>query len=181
MSHYPHVTAILRILEDAYADVPQEALRAAADRGTALHGICCQHLAFMMGLCPKPSEIADEYTKAYAGFLDWIHKKQVTPYLVEQYSVNEKDGYCGTPDALVQYGDGTLVLIDMKFTSAILRLNHVQVQAYHKMAGYTRAQKLALIHIDPKTGEWEEVPVKSNPRDWLAFKSALNIHAWRGK
>lgn len=181
MSHYPHVTSILRIMEDAYADVPQEALRAAADRGTALHGICCQHLAWMMELCPRPSDIADEYAKAYAGFLGWVEIKKVTPYLVEQYSVNEKDGYCGTPDALVQYGDGTLVLIDMKFTSAILRLNHVQVQAYHKMAGYTRAQKLAMIHIDPKTGEWEEVPVQSNPRDWIAFKSALNIHAWRGK
>ena len=179
MSHYPHVTAILRILEDAYADAPQEALREAADRGTALHGICCQHLAFMMGLCPKPSEIADEYAKAYAGFLDWIQKKQVTPYLVEQYSVNEKDGYCGTPDALVQYGDGTLVLPDLKFTAAILRLNHVQCQAYHRLAGYTRAQKLALIHIDPKTGEWEEVPVKANPRDWLGFKSALNVYQWR--
>lgn len=181
MSHYPHVTEILKIMEDAYGDVPPAALQAAAERGTALHGICCQHLASMMDLCPKPTDIDAEYVSAYMGFLEWVQKKQVTPYLVEQYSVNEKDGYCGTPDALVQYGTGDLVLIDMKFTSAILSLNHVQCQAYNRLAGYTRAKKLALLHIDPKTGEWAEVPVQSNPRDWAAFKSALSIYQWRQK
>lgn len=179
MQKLPRVTEILKIMEDAYGDVPKEALQRAAERGSALHGLCCQHLASMMGLCPRPSEIEAEHVAAYEGFLAWVHKHDVVPYVVEQLSVNEKDGYTGTPDALVQYVDGRLVLVDLKFTSAILRLNRVQVQAYSKLDGFTRAQKLILLHINPLTGEWEEIEVKHNPRDWAAFRSALSIYQWR--
>ena len=175
----PRVTAILRIMEDAYGDVPSDALQRAADRGTALHGICCQHLAAMMDLCPVQAVEDPDYARPYAGFLEWIEKRQVKPWLVEEYSVNEKDCYCGTPDALVRYGTGELVLIDAKFTSALIRLNRVQIQAYRKLEGYARAQKLILLHIDPTTGEWKEHEVKPNPRDWCAFKCAISINQWR--
>lgn len=179
MGHYPHVTAILRIMKDEYEDAPEDALRHAQERGSALHGLCCQHLASMMELCPKPSEIEAEYCAGYLGFLEWVEANDVTPFLVEQYSVNEKDGYCGNPDALVQYGDGTLHLVDLKFTAVILRTNKVQIQMYHKLAGYTRATHLDLIHIKPDTGKWEPIPVPPNPRDYIAFKSAINLFHWR--
>ena len=175
----PRVTAILRIMEDAYGDVPSDALQRAADRGTALHGICCQHLAAMMDLCQLPTIENPDYERHYAGFLEWVTKRSITPYLVEQLSVNEEEGYIGTPDALVQYGTGELVVVDMKFTASIIRLNRVQIQAYHKLAGYTRAQKLILLHINPTSGEWEEIEVKPNPRDWCAFKCAISINQWR--
>lgn len=179
MTRLPRVTEILSIMDNAYADVPRETLQRAAERGSALHGICCQHLASMMDLCPKPSAIDADYTAGYMGFLEWVAQRNVTPLLVEATSTNEKDGYTGTPDALVTYGDGTVVLPDLKFTASVLRINRVQVQAYLKLPDYTQAKKAVLIHINHQTGHWEEVPVQPNPRDWVAFKSALSLYHWR--
>ena len=176
----PRVTEILKILSDDYADVPQEALQRAQERVTALHGLCCQHLASMMELCPKPAEIDAEYVAGYLGFLEWVEARDVRPHLVETDSVNEEDGYKGTPDCLVQYGDDpTLILPDFKFVATILRKNHLQVNAYRKMKAYREAKKGVLIHIDPYTGKWQEIQVLQNPRDWIAFKSAINIYHWR--
>lgn len=180
MTTLPRVTELLRILSDDYADVPQAPLQRAQERGTALHGLCCQHLASMMDLCPKPAEIDAEYVAGYMGFLEWVEKNDVRPILVETPSINEKDGYIGTPDALVRYGDdGPIVLVDLKFTAALFRKNHVQLLAYWKMKGYTEAKQAVLLQINHETGKWEEIEVQQNPRDWVAFKSALNIYHWR--
>lgn len=180
MTTLPRVSEILSILSDDYADVPHESLQRAAERGTALHGLCCQHLASMMGLCPKPSAIEAEHVAAYMGFLEWVEQRKVKPILVETDSVNLRDGYRGTPDALVQYGNaGPIVLVDLKFTAALFRRNRIQIQAYWKMKSYTEAKEAYLLKIDHETGAWEEIPVVQNPRDWIAFASALNVWTWR--
>lgn len=180
MKLLPRVSEILSILDNTYDAVPHRTLKTAAERGTALHALCTQHLASMIGLCWKPAEIEAEYSAAYLGFLEWVEAKRVQPIVVEQQGINIDDGYTGTPDALVRYGDESAqILVDLKFTASIIRRNFVQVQAYGRLDAYRQATRWTLVHIDPLSGRWREIPVIPNPRDWIAFKSAISIYYWR--
>jgi hypothetical protein len=170
----------LRILDDAYACVPQAAMEQAAKRGTELHKLCLSYLASQGGMCHEPLEIPKEYDAAYLAFVKWVIAFNVQPVAVEQYSISDKYGYGGTPDALVVYaGMQNETLIDLKFTASILRINLVQIQAYWRLPLYATAQRALLVHINPVSGELKQVTVKKDPRDWSAFLNALSIYKWR--
>ena len=168
------------MLDDAYAGVPDWNLRAAAERGEALHRLCLSYLASLGGLCQAPTSIPSEYQPAYNSFVNWCSENYVVPIAIEQEGVNALNGFRGHPDALVLFGpDQILLLIDLKFTASILRINRVQVQAYCKLDLYKTAQRAILLHIHPITGEIRTYPIKHDPRDWAAFLNALSIWKWR--
>lgn len=171
------VSSVLRVLDDAYAGVPQAALDVAAERGTALHQLCLTYLASLDGvheaLVPTP-----EYVPSYQAFVKWVTDNGVLSVAIEQVSQNDKHGYCGTPDALVIY-QGAYTVIDLKFTASILRINRVQLQAYRRLDDYKEATSAIILHIHPMTGHMKQETVKNNPRDWAAFLNALSILKWR--
>ena len=177
---WPRVSAILRILDDAYADVPQGVLAAAAERGERLHRLCLSYLASLDGLCAKPSEIHADDAAAYLTFVRWVEVNQVKPVAIEQESVCMDHQYRGTPDALVLYGPKQiLTLPDLKFTRTILRINRVQVQAYRKLELYKDAKQMMLVHITPKDGQLKQETIKDDPRDWAGFLNARSVLRWR--
>ena len=168
------------MLDDAYQGVPQSVLDTAAERGEALHRLCLSYLASLDGLCPAPVYIEKEYRAAYEKFVDWCTVNDVRPIAVEQEGVNTLNGFRGHPDALVLFGpQKILVLIDLKFTAALLRINRVQVQAYWRLDLFKDAERVMLIHIKPLTGELKVHPIKKNPSDWAAFLNALSVWKWR--
>ena len=178
----PRVSTILKVLDDAYAGVPQHALDTAAERGEALHRLCLTYLASLGGMCAEPysGTIPDAYRAAYLRFTEWCTTNQVEPVAVEQEGVNLLNGFIGHPDALVLFGpDKILVLIDLKFTAALLRINRVQVQAYWRLDLFKDAVRVMLIHIKPLTGELKVHPIHKNPSDWAAFLNALSVWKWR--
>lgn len=176
----PRVSEVLAVLESPYNGVPAPILKAAEERGTALHQLVCRHLASMLDLCASPSEVEDQYRDAYAGFLDWVNVKLMRPILVEEVSANERYRYRGTPDALGYHGPHQyLTVVEFKFTAQLLRLNSTQVRAYWQLRDYAKARQAILVHIDPHTGKWEEKRVYQDPRDWAGFLGALNVVQWR--
>ncbi len=178
----PRVSEVLRVLDDSYAGVPQQALEAAAERGEALHRLCLSYLASLDGLCEAPSSdtIPAEYQPAYLAFMQWVTANQVEPVAVEQTSISTLHRFVGTPDALVLYGPHRLLtIIDLKFTATILRTNKVQVQAYWRLDLYKDADRVMLLHILPKTGELTPHKITKNPHDWAGFLNALSVWRWR--
>lgn len=180
MSRYPRVSTILKILDDHYGAVPDGLLAKASERGERLHRLCLSYLASLDGLCGEPSEIRSEDAAAYFSFRQWVERSQVKPIAIEESSVSTLHQYQGTPDALVMYGpDQIPTLIDLKFTASILRINRVQVQAYHKLDLYAEAKQLMLIHIAPKDGALKQETLKQDARDFAAFLNALSVWRWR--
>lgn len=176
----PRVSTILRVLDDAYAGVPQAALEAAAERGEALHRLCLSYLASLGGMCEEPFAVREEYAPAFFSFVKWCTDNNIEPIAVEQESESTKHRYKGRPDGLILYGhDRVLTIIDPKFTYSILRINRVQVQAYWRLDLYKDAKQAMLVHINPLTGELKVHPVKKNPSDWAAFLNALSVWRWR--
>lgn len=179
-NHLPRVSTILRILDDSYAEVPQGVLATAAERGERLHRLCLTYLASLDGLCAQPSEIRAEDAAAYASFVHWVEVNHVKPVAIEEQSVCTAHQYVGSPDALVLYGPHQiLTLPDLKFTAGIIRINRVQVQAYHKLDLYKEAKQMMLVHITPKDGHLRQETIKHDPRDWAAFLNARSVWQWR--
>lgn len=175
----PRVSTILKVLDDAYAGVPQSSLDTASERGEVLHRLCLSYLASLDGLCAEPVP-TPPYLLAYQAFVQWVAIHEVTPVAIEQGSINGRLGFRGTPDALVLFGrERILVLLDLKFTAAILRVNKVQIQAYWRLDLYKDASRVLLVHIKPITGELKIHQVKNNPSDWAAFLNALSVWKWR--
>lgn len=180
MQSWPRVSTILRILDDHYAEVPAGVLATAAERGERLHRLCLTYLASLDGLCEKPAEIVAEDAAAYLSFVRWVEVNQVKPIAIEQESICTEHHYRGTPDALVAFGPKQIpTLPDLKFTRSILRINRIQVQAYHKLDLYKEAKQMMLVHIQPKDGHLKQETIKQDPRDWAAFMNALSVYRWR--
>lgn len=180
MKDWPRVSTILKVLDDSYASVPTGVLAAAAERGERLHRLCLTYLASLDDLCEKPQEIRVEDQPTYLAFVEWCELHKVKPIAVEQESVSTQHQYRGTPDALVKYGPKQVPkLIDLKFTASILRINHVQIQAYRALDLYGDAEGCLLIHINPKDGKLKQETVKPATRDFIAFLHALNVWRWR--
>ena len=173
----PRVSRILRVLDDAYAGVPQAAMDRAAERGEQLHRLCLTYLASLDGVHEEPA-VGPAYEPAYQAFVKWCTDNAVLVVAVEERSKNTQHGYTGTPDALVIV-NGEEVLIDLKFTASILRINKVQIQAYWKLEHYKTAKRARLIHIGPVTGELKVHNIAKNPSDWCAFLNALSVWRWR--
>lgn len=179
-SRLPRVSTILRILDDAYEGVPQGVLATAAERGERLHRLCLTYLASLDGLCSPPSEIRAEDAAAFTTFVNWVEVNQVKPVAIEEQSICTAHQYSGTPDALVLYGPNqVLTLPDLKFTASILRINRIQIQAYHKLDLYKDAKQMMLVHITPKDGHLKQETIKHDARDFAAFMNALSVWRWR--
>ena len=173
----PRVSTILRVLDDAYQGVPQAALDKAAERGTQLHRLCLTYLASLDGVHEEPA-VGPAYEPAYTAFVKWCNDNAVLVVAVEERSQNTQFGFTGTPDALVII-QGEEVLIDLKFTSSILRINEVQIRAYWKLDHYKEAKRAQLIHIGPVTGELKVRNIRRHSADWAAFLNALSVWKWR--
>lgn len=174
----PRVSTILKILDgDVYASVPRAALEQAAERGTYLHRLCLTYLASLDGV-HAALEVGIEYERAYQAFVKWCTDNVVLVVAIEERSENVRHGYCGTPDALVIL-NGEEVLIDLKFTASIMRINKVQLQAYWTLDDYKTAKRALLLHIGPVTGELKVRTIKKNTTDWAGFLNALSVYKWR--
>lgn len=174
----PRVSTILKILDsDSYLGVPQAALEKAAERGTQLHRLCLTYLASLDGVHEELA-VGPAYEPAYQAFVKWCADSKIQPVAIEEPSDNVRHGYRGTPDALVLMDD-VEVLIDLKFTASIMRINKVQIQTYWRLDLYKTATRVLLIHINPITGDLKVHNIKNNPSDWAAFLNALSVWKWR--
>lgn len=179
------VTQVRKCAHDAYAGIPEETLEPARVRGTLLHRRFFFAIASLEGLCPYPVVISQ-----YAGYCQsmdrWIEKRKPVRHRLETTSCNERYGYAGTPDGLVElmfpvkkYAVNKVVLLDLK-TGAPVKTDPMQLCAYEHMDGY-KAHELLDVYLDADGGEAKEVFVTKGQRgtEWAAFLNALSLLRWR--
>ena len=86
--------------KDEFKDVPENVLKAAGERGSAVHD-WIEH--FILTGEQKSIELAYQIYIDY--FLDWYNEYQPEFISAEQMMINEEDGYKGIIDAIFYYKD----------------------------------------------------------------------------
>lgn len=175
------VTQVRKVAFDSYAGIPESVLEPARVRGTLLHRRFFFAIASLEGLCPYPA-VSPQY-EGYCQSMDkWIEKRKPTRVKLEMASCNERYGYAGTPDALLNIyltKKWKKVLFDLK-TGSPVRTDPMQLVSYSYMAGY-QAEELLDVYLDAEGGDAKEHFVTKGQRatEWNAFISALNLLKWR--
>lgn len=151
-------------------------------RGTDLHVIFALAVASFAGR-GVPPVVPHEYQGYYQSMQWWIERWKPEPVMIERPSVSAVKGmpFAGCPDLLAwTSGNGKrlLSLVDLK-SGGKMPSHRVQVQAYHRLDGYQNANALRLLYIHADGTEPDYVTVKRDPRDFVAFQSALNLLLWR--
>ena len=153
----------------------------AMQRGTDLHLIFALSVAAYVGKA-KPPIVPACYAGFHRAMLAWIDAVKPEPVLIERPSVSTMKHlpFAGTPDllAVCTYRNArVLALPDLK-TGQKARWHRIQVQAYQKLDLYREAKALHVLYVHDD-GTFTDEPVKADPRDWVAFQSALNCLIWR--
>lgn len=180
------VTQVRRVAFDSYAGIPESVLEPARVRGTILHKRFFFAMASLEGLCPYPA-VFPQY-EGYCQSMDrWIEKRKPVRVKLESASCNERYGYAGTPDALLEIllpinqrvSRIRRVLFDLK-TGAPTRTDPMQLCSYEHMEGY-KADELMDLYLDADGGEAKEQFVTKGNRatEWACFLNCLAILRWR--
>lgn len=180
-THLFSVTQIRKVAWDTFAGVSQELLEPARIRGARLHRRFFFALASLGGHCAYPDALKG--LEGYCASMDgWITKRQPNPIELEFCSMNERYGYAGTLDAIVEMAlkkKERRVLTDLK-TGAPTKTDPMQLVAYDHMAG-CKSDELMDLYLDADGGEAKEAFVSHGMRatEWPAFLHALNLLRWR--
>ena len=132
----PGVTTILgNVLgHDEFADIPEAVMKAAIDRGHAVHSYI-EH--FILTGEWEPIELAYQVYIDY--FIEWYNEYQPEFISSEQKLVNEEDGYKGIIDTIFYYkdkltGKKVLCMCDWKTSSNLNRFKTMcQLNLYERM------------------------------------------------
>lgn len=169
----PSVTTLMKPLSDRhYKAIPEDVLRRAADRGTAVHNAIENWIKF--GIVDIPSE----YRGYFDGFREWWDKYRPVVIGSELRLYHKLLRYAGTADLVCVIGD-ELWIIDYKSTSVLSEmLLRVQLEAYAKALesqGVKVARKGAL-HLR-KDGTWDFPGFAAgDTAAWRVFSSLKNIY-----
>ncbi len=178
---YWSVSEVRKVAFDSYVGIPESVLEPARVRGTLLHKRMFFCFAALEGLCAYPSVLVG--LEGYCQSMDqWIEKRKPTRGKLETASCNERYGYAGTPDALLNIylnKKWRKVLFDLK-TGSPVRTDAMQLVSYSYMDGY-KADELLDVYLDADGGEAKEQFVTKGNRavEWSAFLNALSLLRWR--
>ncbi|MCB2188624.1 MAG: hypothetical protein KQJ78_19560 [Deltaproteobacteria bacterium] len=171
---YPSVTQIIGPFAD-FGAVHPDVLAAAADRGTRVHAACAT-LAEGLWL-PKPDQDCQGYVDSFQG---WFERAIAEVVAVERRLYDEALGFCGQLDLLVLIqGDSKPTLVDLKTPAVKNRLWAMQLAAYRHLAlvNGLSVERIASLRLKKDGGTPIVDEYTSNPNDFAAFASALNV--WR--
>lgn len=175
------VSQVRKVAFDSYAGIPESVLEPARMRGTLLHKRMFFCFASLEGLCEYPAVLPG--LEGYCQSMDrWIEKRKPTRVKLEKTSCNERYGYAGTPDALLNIylnKKWKKVLFDLK-TGLPVRTDPMQLVSYSHMDGY-KADELLDVYLDAAGGDAKEHFVTKGSRavEWAAFLNALALLRWR--
>ena len=169
----PSVTQVLGRLHD-FGMVPRDVLAAACERGTYVHALCEYH---------DQNDLDDSSVGEYRGYLDaWVkfcadHNAAWDGIEVQCYS--QRFGYAGTFDRCGTL-NGSAYVIDIKTSLAPHKVWGMQVSAYRQLLAEEDPTWLlarrGTVQLRPdgtyKFIEW------SDPTDWTAFISLVNLINW---
>lgn len=125
--YIPAVSTIMKPLSaDLYKDIDEAVLKAAAERGTAVHEMIENYIKFGW------TEPNPQYQGYFNAFLSWYTKYSPKPIASEIRAYHPLYHYAGTSDLLADIG-GKLTNIDFKTTATLHdHLVRIQVEAYDR-------------------------------------------------
>lgn len=169
----PSVTQVLGRLHD-FGMVPADILKAACERGTAVHLLCQYH---------DEGDLDDASVGEYRGYLNaWI--KFCADYQVEWDGIevqkySTRFGFAGTMDrrGIVRR---VAHIVDIKTSLQPHRVWGMQTAAYRQLCAEEDPTWLlarrATVQLRPD-GSYKFIPWDS-PTDWPAFLSLINLINW---
>ncbi len=187
-----------RLIEDREAGKVDAAVKylttlstTAMDRGSRIHA------AIEQVLRREPATIDPRDEAAVAGARAWLNQQArehgLRPLEVEAVLIDEAHGYGGTCDLIAEL-DGEVWLLDWKTGSSVATPDGTVYRDHRlQLAAYANAQFIAreadparyelppitrygLVHVtDGGTRLYEAIVT---PRDWIAFRACLALHAW---
>ncbi|HSW41042.1 MAG TPA: PD-(D/E)XK nuclease family protein, partial [Patescibacteria group bacterium] len=163
----------------------------AMDRGSRIHA------AIEQVLRREPATIDPRDLAAVTGARAWLNEQVrehgLRPLEVEAFLLHETLGYGGTCDLIAQL-DGETWLLDWKTGSSVAtpdgtvyRDHRLQLAAYANAEFIARVNdqeryelpaitRYGVVHVTDGGTRLYEAAV--TPRDWIAFRAALNLYAW---
>jgi len=172
----PSVTAVMSPLVSFYR-VPQERLRLAAERGTAVHAVT-EEWDRGIGWCPPPDHEHYGYLQAWIQFRD---DYDFTPTHIEERVYHPQHEYAGTAD---RFGviKGHRAVVDIKTTDRLGPAVGVQLAAYLQAANCDVSPRLQLEHryaVQLCDDGTYKVKQYKSVHDWSCFLGCLALYHWQ--
>lgn len=161
------------------------------DRGQRIHAAIEQILRREPGTIDPRDEAAVAGARAWLN--EQVRERGLRPLEVEAFLLHETLGYGGTCDLIAEL-DGEVWLLDWKTGSSVATPDGTVYRDHRlRLAAYANAEFIArpndperhalpaitrygLVHVtDGGTRLYEAIVT---PRDWIAFRACLNLHAW---
>lgn len=157
--------------------VPQDRLRAAAERGTRIHA-ACRSIAEGIGFFPM-----SEDDRAIAGYVQsfrrWLQIVVKEVIFTEGELRDDRFGFVGHPDLFVLARNGEALLVDLKSPVTKSKTWRLQLSAYAhlcRQAGYF-PDRIGSLRLHPEGKpprmDWYE---ESALQDFNVFLSCLNAY-----
>lgn len=177
-----NVTRITNSLND-YAGIPEEVMRAAADRGDAVHYATELYDRGELGAPEDQPEVLQGYIRAWVKFRD---DTGFEPQNIEARVFSEKYRYAGTLDRagffarLKHVKTDALCLLDIKATASVMPGVGPQTaaykQAYEEMHRKQIKRRFA-VQLKPDGQYCLEELYRAS--DLSVYLSAMTLYAWR--
>ncbi len=168
----PSVTTIMSPLNKAlYQGVDESVLRAAANRGSAIHSAVENYALYRI------KDVEPKYSGYFEGFLKFWKENDPKPLATESRLYHRIYRYAGTAD-LPCVINGKSVLVDYKTSAAVNQmLTGVQLEAYAKAYeshGFKFDEKV-IVHLK-KDGSYQVVRYAANDAEsWEVFGALMVI------
>lgn len=167
----PRVTEVLKYFT-GYNHVPQNILKGAAERGTAVHALC----AAIANGSWVPINMVDESLRGYVkSFFLWKDAQVKEFHIVEKRFIHPESLYSGQVDFVVTFTDGNLWLVDIKTSSSHQKTYPLQMGAYGELLRlYGNEVFGAMIVYLDKNGEFPDIYVVEDlKKEFCVFNYAL--------
>lgn len=173
--YIPAVSTVMKPLTSAlYKDIDEAILKAAAERGTAVHEMIENYLKFGW------TEPNPPYQGYFDAFLRWHNDYSPTLVSSELRAYHPLYHYAGTSDFL-GYIDNRLTLVDFK-TTAVLHDHLVRIQD----EAYARALREHKVPVEVggavqlmKDGTYRYITFEIGDSEaWTVFSALLTVHGY---
>lgn len=169
----PSVTEVLSPWAD-FSMIPPAVLQAAAERGTAVHNACFAYAAALpvVGLRPDVALYVESFQRWYDHVVD-------TVLLCEERIVDNRFGYHGEPDLLIQARHQEIILTDIKTPVTKIKPWRIQLAAYKNLCEQhlgVKIDRVGSLRLSPegKTPKMDYYDYQD--KDYSIFVSCLNAY-----
>lgn len=176
---FPRVTEVLHVFTN-FDKVEKNVLRAAAARGTSVHGLCA---AIAKGAWVPISMIPEDQQGYVQSFRAWVESFVESFIIIEERYAHEEHGYTGQLDFVVTGKNQRKYLVDIKTSSGHQKTYPLQIAAYRGLlqSKGIEVDEGMLVYL-AKDGEAPKVRSYADTKEeWETFLSALRCYKFFNK